>query len=87
MKSISNNLLEPYVRQFSMKFAKGISQAYNLITCMPEMNSFMVFTRWSVYLATLLRNLEKTLPVQAAQKYISIALDTLYINKCTLKWD
>lgn len=59
-----------YLRQFEIKFANGFSQAYNLITCIPAMNSFMVFTRWSVCFATLLRNLEKTLPVHAAKEVI-----------------
>ena len=43
----------PYLLSLETTFLKACSQAYILITLMPEMTSFMTRTRWSVTRADL----------------------------------
>ena len=66
MKYLENDVMwykynyAPYLLSLETTFLKACSQAYILITLMPEMTSFMTRTRWSVTRADLNLRWEKS---------------------------
>lgn len=78
-----NNLVFSYFLACSTRLAKGFSQVYILITCMPEMISSINWILSSVFLVVLDRISDIFLPIQPVNKTIVLGkylLNYVFIN-------
>lgn len=61
-----------YFRAFSTKLANGFSHVYILMTCIPEMISFIRRTLSSVLMAVFRRNIDVILPNQTKTQVLAL---------------
>lgn len=75
---VNKIMVGTYFLAYCTKYAKGFSQVYILITCIPEMISFIKRTLSSVLMAVFSRSSEVFFPSQPTNEIFNLFISFFY---------